>query len=135
MRLYYYVSMTALRDSEIQKKGIVFILYAVGKRQLLGGRPSKLAALWSIIPMRIRALHFCYDTPLMDFGAKVLCHAMESRFLCRLRLHKGRLCATGGVEHCRPVPFASKILIHLILFLRRDLFRVHVRVDDFWNTQ
>jgi hypothetical protein len=86
--------MAALRDPEIQIKGMVFIVYAVGKKHLLGNRPSKLAALWSILPIRLVAIHACYDNPLMHFGIKLLSLSMESKHLCRFRAHYGKLART-----------------------------------------
>jgi hypothetical protein len=81
--------MTAIRDEEIQKKGMVFVLYSVGQKQFHKDRAGHVASVWWLLPVRIVAAHVCYDTPIMDVFVNLLSRSMESHFLCRFRSHFG----------------------------------------------
>jgi hypothetical protein len=81
--------MTALRDEEIQKKGIVSIIYSIGQMKFMSDRPSKFAEMWWFLPIRLVAMHICYDQPVMDLGFTMVSASMEAHHLCRCRIHKG----------------------------------------------
>jgi hypothetical protein len=81
--------MNALRDEEIQKKGTVLIIYMIGQQKFHSDRPPKLAKAFLYLPIRIVAVHICYDKKLHDLAMKLLCHKMESQLLCRFRGHYG----------------------------------------------
>ena len=81
--------MVAIRDKEIQRNGIVFVLWSVGNTQFAANRPGKLTALWSIFPIRIVAVHICYDNPLLNLGFQLIQKTMETKFLIRCRGHFG----------------------------------------------
>ena len=82
--------MQALRDEDVQKKGIVHIFYSNGKSEFHSDRAKKYADLWLYFPVKIVALHFCYDSAVMDLAAQMVEQAMEADHLCRFRRHKGK---------------------------------------------
>ena len=82
--------MVAMRDPETQKNGVVFILYNVGNTRVLGGdRAEKLAQVLWLLPVCIKAAHYCYDDPKLEIFEKTMSTAMESYYLCRFRSHVG----------------------------------------------
>ncbi|CAJ1944447.1 unnamed protein product [Cylindrotheca closterium] len=65
LRSLFYSMMVHLEDEEIQKKGVVSIVYLVGSqidRQAAWAEPR----LMSIMPMRECAVHICYDNVLLS---------------------------------------------------------------------
>ena len=88
-RMYYYVTMTALRDNETQMKGVVCIMYLLGQKKFLSNRPEKIGSIWDHFPVRLAAMHFCYDSILLKGIVEGACKAMEGNKLCRTRSHFG----------------------------------------------
>ena len=84
--------MQTLRDEDVQKKGIVHIFYGNGKSSFHTDRVKKYADMWLYFPIRIVAMHFCYDhsDAVIDVGARMVEQAMEADHLCRFRRHKGK---------------------------------------------
>ena len=121
--------MQALRDEEIQKKGIVHIFYGIGKTEFHSDRAKKFADMWWLLPIRLVAFHFCYDLSVMDFAAEKIEEAMESHHLCRFRRHKGRsfmyiadlLCFLFKVRHLPPLFHFPSFLLGLDLEVIFDL--------------
>jgi hypothetical protein len=66
----YYAFMTAMRDDEIQKKGVVCIFDAIGQERFHSDRQSKLASFFWFLPVRLVALHLCYDNNVLDLAVK-----------------------------------------------------------------
>jgi hypothetical protein len=51
MQNFYYANMTALRDKEIQKKGVVMLLYGIGQETFHSDRLAKLARMLCVNPV------------------------------------------------------------------------------------
>ena len=88
--------MKALRDKETQTKGFVYVVYTVGQKKFVSGRPEKIPGIWSRVPARLAALHFCYDHLLLKEMVDQLCKVMEGHQLCRFRSHFGRSSFRGS---------------------------------------
>jgi hypothetical protein len=82
--------MTALRDEETQRTGVVFIMYSVGQKEFLSDRPAKLANIWWLLPVRLIGTHVCYDASVTHMYVKLMSDNMESHHLCRFRSHFGK---------------------------------------------
>ena len=88
-RVLFYVTMAALQDEQIQKHGAALVLWTLGQTKTFKGRPSKFArSLW-FLPVRVVAVHYCYDTEVMHRATKIMSEAMDSHHLCRFRNHTG----------------------------------------------
>eukprot|EP00339_Tiarina_fusa_P010073 CAMPEP_0117009838 /NCGR_PEP_ID=MMETSP0472-20121206/8830_1 /TAXON_ID=693140 ORGANISM="Tiarina fusus, Strain LIS" /NCGR_SAMPLE_ID=MMETSP0472 /ASSEMBLY_ACC=CAM_ASM_000603 /LENGTH=476 /DNA_ID=CAMNT_0004712231 /DNA_START=89 /DNA_END=1519 /DNA_ORIENTATION=+ len=88
-RAIYYVLMAAIRDEEVQKKGIVFVLNMIGQTKFHSDRPSKLASLFSLFPARLAAVHLCYDHSILGVAVNMVAESMNAHYLCRFRSHYG----------------------------------------------
>ena len=81
--------MQALQDEEVQKKGVVMVMYCVGQERFQSDRPMKLARLLWLLPVRVTAAHFCHDGKVMKAFINLAIRAMEGFYLCRFRIHEG----------------------------------------------
>ena len=84
--------LAAENDENHQQKGIVAVLYNVGCRTM---NPKLLDVLKHIriivdaIPMRVVAVHFCYDIPNMRPMALLMQNIMIGDHRLRFRSHYG----------------------------------------------
>ena len=82
--------MAALRDKEIQKNGIALIMYSLGdQKKFAMGRVTNFSKCLCFLPIRVVAIHACYDTQLKAKVYKGMANYLESSHLCRFRHHKG----------------------------------------------
>ena len=88
-RLIAFIAMMALRDENVQKKGVVMVYYGVGQDYFYRDRPMEIVSCWRNLPMRIVGCHACYDHPVLHALFSLAAFAMESQILCRLRCHYG----------------------------------------------
>jgi hypothetical protein len=79
--------MAAIQDEEIQKKGVVFVFDLVGQEKFHSDRPSNFASIFWLFPVRLVAIHVCYDNSLLDLVVKIVHDSMEGHYLCRFRSH------------------------------------------------
>ena len=92
MKLIVYMAMTALQDdAETQRNGIVGIGYCIGQRTRTVGRAVTFWVGWNAIPWKMVAFHMCKDSAILNPSIKVFCAAVESRSICRLRFHEGKM--------------------------------------------
>jgi hypothetical protein len=83
--------MMALQDEEIQKKGLVLVLWCLGQNKFHSDRPGKLSRSFWFLPIRLVAVHACYHSRLMELAMKMMSHEMEIQHVCRLWGHNGTL--------------------------------------------
>ena len=88
MRAMFYFLMAALKDEETQQTGTVIIWYGVGHQIGTQGRSVAQSNLFKL-PNRVVAFHCCKDSALMDHAIRLVWNILESKFLCRVRLHSG----------------------------------------------
>jgi hypothetical protein len=99
-----------------QKKGVILLEYMVGIKveQLLSTKRRARTPLFlkviSSMPVRMNALHVCFDDPRIRTVFKLLTSVIEGKFLCRLQSHFGTdleclysLMAFGISPSCLPV--------------------------------
>jgi hypothetical protein len=102
MRARFYQWMSILDDEETQKKGVVFVAYAIfgphhgqsspdaqlmQKKQLM----KKGIKLVRALPLRIRARHVCTDSKSMGLFISILSPLMDRNARVRARVHVGTL--------------------------------------------
>lgn len=88
--------MQYLGNQELsQKKGVVLIEYMVGIKieQLLGterrARNPLFLKVLASMPVRLAALHVCFDDPRIRTLFRLLTSVIEGKLLCRLQSHFG----------------------------------------------
>eukprot|EP00934_Nitzschia_sp_Nitz4_P002970 Nitzschia sp. Nitz4//scaffold282_size24342//13522//15114//NITZ4_008355-RA/size24342-augustus-gene-0.16-mRNA-1//-1//CDS//3329545629//2960//frame0 len=91
VRLILFLSEIAVVDDvEVQRKGFVFIYFGIGhQQQYSGGRINKLAQGIQGSPMRVAAIHACYDSPVLHPVMSLGAMALEARTLIRFKCHFG----------------------------------------------
>jgi hypothetical protein len=70
-------------------KGAVIIYYGVGHCKFFADRGAKITELLRSVPLRVTAIHCCYDNPLVRPLLTAASYAMDQNALCRLRFHYG----------------------------------------------
>jgi hypothetical protein len=88
-RVQFYLYSLMSRDETVQKLGAVIVISAVGQRTYFQDRAIRMAALLSSVPVKIVALHACYDDPILHPVIRAGAYALERRLIVRLRLHFG----------------------------------------------
>ena len=83
--------MASVEDEEDQKLGVVFVYFAAGPQKLPLDRrmAKKVPELTKSVPMRITAVHACYDNPLWKPLLTLGIMAVEAYSRVRLRYHTG----------------------------------------------
>ena len=83
--------MASVEDEEDQKMGVVFVYYAAGPQKLKLQRKFalKMPSLTKALPVRIAALHACYDNPLLKPILSLGLMALQAYSRVRLRFHDG----------------------------------------------
>lgn len=82
--------MVLTESEEIQKKGVVAIVYLVGSqidRQAAWAEPRLMASL----PSLEKGVHICYDSPYLRPIVTLAQFAVGTFTRARMRLHFGRL--------------------------------------------
>ena len=83
--------MASVEDEEDQKMGVVFVYYAAGPQKVKLQRKFalKIPSLTNCIPLRIIALHACYDNPLLKPILNLGLMALQAYSRVRFRSHCG----------------------------------------------
>jgi hypothetical protein len=91
-RASFWTAMTALRDKETQKRGMVGIVYAVGSK--MGNFELKAAytasKLVRSLPMRLVANHLCTDKAINRIFLSAMLNSCGSFARVRIRSHFGK---------------------------------------------
>ena len=91
VRALFFFMSTVAEDADSQKRGCVSITYVVGNlvgdynRELL----KKVSRCSDYLPLRQKALHICFNDPLMRTLQPFLLKVMGPKMASRLRLHYG----------------------------------------------
>ena len=95
IRVFWYVLNSLIQDDEeTQVKGLVYLMYNVVGTNEVNEEVRRLiwrgAHVAQSIPMKVRAVHFCFnDTPLRGLASLFL-FAAGKEFRARCRLHSGK---------------------------------------------
>lgn len=85
--------MTALKDEETQKKGMVMVHFNIkaGWKQVFDTKlAKKIMKLRHAIPIHVAGLHYCFDDPTMaKIIGLVYLSLMKKELRARSRLHLG----------------------------------------------
>jgi hypothetical protein len=122
------VFLAAIRDEEIQKRGVVLVYYMIGQTKFRTDRPSKFADLFWLLPVRLAAMHLCGNSNLHSEIAKRISGNLEAHYLCRFRSHSGtlknnmklKMITQHGVSvdaTCLLIPFLPYYYIFYLLLL------------------
>jgi hypothetical protein len=97
--MLFWCGAIAARHEEIQKRGIVYIMFAVNVRRLerdASKRFPYLIKTCPCMPARVAALHVCSDDKqIISHTCKMATHYFDSDSLCRFQTH------FGGHLECR----------------------------------
>lgn len=94
-RLFFFWMQYIGNQELSQKKGVVLIEYMVGIKieQLLGterrARNPLFLKVIASMPIRLAALHVCFDDPRIRTLFRLLTSVIEGKLLCRLQSHFG----------------------------------------------
>ena len=93
LRSHWYQVMTALEDEEVQKKGVVFIAYEVGRRLGQAKHFNDIIKSRSIaedgLPFRVVSMHLCYNSLTLRTAISLIHQVSGSEFRVRFRHHFG----------------------------------------------
>lgn len=83
--------MTACEDIETQKRGIVGVVYYVGKMKCEFNHPlnKRLAKFPKWLPYRLTGYHICFDDPRLRAWKPIAMLLMGRSLRVRLRIHDG----------------------------------------------
>ena len=91
IRAYIYMILSAVEDEETQKRGLVVILYHMGKintnldQDVM--QEGSISDQW--LPIRFSAIHECLDHPMMKVISKIIAMTTGPDFRARFRVHEG----------------------------------------------
>jgi hypothetical protein len=115
-RLFFFLMCTMGSLELTQKRGVILMEYMVGIKveQLLStqrrARTPLFLRVMAAMPVRLNALHVCFDDPRIRSLFKLLTSVIEGKLLCRLQSHYGTdleclysLMAYGIPPSCLPV--------------------------------
>lgn len=88
-RIMLYGFLSVSNDEEIQKRGCVVVFNAVGQRTYFKERGRQIAALTASVPLKVSAVHLCYDNPILHPVIAAASFVMERKLLVRMRVHYG----------------------------------------------
>ncbi|KAG7352805.1 hypothetical protein IV203_008853 [Nitzschia inconspicua] len=89
-RIFFYLCSLTAKDVENQKRGLVVIKSSIGQRNFFAERMLKVVVLLNCIPIQLRGIHCCYDSPFVH-GVINASTFMKRKDLVRLRFHYGSL--------------------------------------------
>ena len=92
-RVFFYVLMTALKDVENQRKGMVLVGYNLGgpnnSQATFQQRVWYNAQVFFGVPFRLISLHTCYDNPLFRPTIGLVMMLIGQKGRMRFRAHYG----------------------------------------------
>jgi len=100
-RVFWYFAMSLVADDEeTQKKGLVFIAYALGLEVADGIREFFWlhTRIGIALPVRVGAFHYCMDKLAVQPIIQLMAFGMDRKILSRMRLFVGE-CDRNLVEY------------------------------------
>lgn len=97
----FYNLMAAADDVETQKKGVVAVVYAVGKShgaKYGSGSTWKGSKLISALPARIDGVHICYDSLIWLPSISIIKVSVNLFTRLRIRTHYGKWNLTCKIQ-------------------------------------
>eukprot|EP00980_Cylindrotheca_fusiformis_P012690 scaffold3103_cov136-Cylindrotheca_fusiformis.AAC.28 len=133
MRSKYYTLMSMVESEEDQKKGIVVILYLIGKFREKKNRAGivELAKVVQSIPLHLAGFHFCCDDYKQYLMLWPVLGILPTERVARFRYHHGAhmeceysLRSIGIPEGSMPIsPWTGEVLMrnHLVWYRERQI--------------
>ena len=100
MRRAFYALSVQFAEAEANRKGLVTILYFVGsttKPAVISEAGWKLPKVNEGLPMRVAAIHMCYDTRHWTPVHSIIKLAFNTFAKVRVRTHYGKTCSVGAL--------------------------------------
>ena len=100
LRKSFYNIMVEFRDPEIQRRGAINIGFHLDTGKGLGGGDPDL--LWKLpklnegSPMRLSAIHFCWNDAVWEERQAILKSALSKPLKVRIKVHRGESLAFSG---------------------------------------
>lgn len=113
-RSFFYTMVSTADDEETQKKGMVYIVYAVESEQLPDAiRRELLKALGhmsTMFPSRCTAIHYCFGSTNTAPLWRAIVLGVGSVLRVRMRTHNGMFFSSASSSWIASVPFVSLLL-------------------------
>jgi hypothetical protein len=92
-----YYTMSLMEDVETQKRGVVALMYYIGKfeSEYDGELMTRLKKLLEWLPMRYSAMHLCHNHPMVRALSPVIKLQFARNRRVRFRIHDGELLIRG----------------------------------------
>jgi hypothetical protein len=123
LRAIYYIIMAAVEDEETQRKGIVGIVYNIGKAASneLDDETSRTldrsVQLRNALPARYVSMHYCFNNDaFMSYINREIC-AFDSSTRARCRVHKGKQNSTHNTHELGVAPLLIRVVLTRLSFL------------------
>lgn len=90
---FWYILSSMIDDEESQRRGGIFVTYAVGTNEKPD--PIRKRLVWACtviaraLPIRLSGFHYCHDAPKMGLFLPVVARAAGSFIRVRIRTHLG----------------------------------------------
>jgi len=129
-RVFWYFAMSLVADDEeTQKKGLVFIAYALGLEVADGIREFFWlhTRIGIALPVRVGAFHYCMDKLAVQPIIQLMAFGMDRKILSRMRLFVGgdvecqyHLTTYGISPDCIPLTSTNKVkAAHIDAWIKR----------------
>jgi hypothetical protein len=92
VKMNWYLIMAALEDENVQKYGLVHVLYDIGLKQhdvIYADLLTSIHIIRDGLPFRLPALHYCFDKPMMRGAMSLLQTMISKNQRLRFRAHFG----------------------------------------------
>jgi hypothetical protein len=89
LRALWYLSSVALEDVEAQKRGMVFIVYAIGSQVSATSHNMAIGRVIQSLPVRLISLHVCCDDLVTQTAATISSLVIGANNTIRFRCHRG----------------------------------------------
>ena len=88
-----FIFLTVAEDEETQKRGVILIMYFIGKFYYTPERRQidKGAALMEFVPLKVAGVHQCTDDPVLQGLSSLLLLGFGKERRARTRLHFGKI--------------------------------------------
>lgn len=89
IRVSFYLAQVLVKDETVQRAGIVVVVYGIEQRHMDSHRVRSLLRVWLCLPLRVVALHVCYDSMIVHTAVNIYASLMRPFHAMRFRAHYG----------------------------------------------